>query len=96
MKHAGSDALGTISDLLARIRAKDGLNEKKPGIFYRKSSAFLHFHEDPAGLFADLKIGTEFDRYPINTQRQRAALLAVIDRVLSAVAHRRQTERLIR
>jgi hypothetical protein len=84
MKHAGSDALGTISDFLAQIRAKDGLNEKRPGIFYRKSNAFLHFHEDPAGLFADLRIGTEFDRYPINTQRQRSALLSAIDRALSS------------
>ena len=83
MKHAGSDALSTISDLLVQIRAKDGLNEKRPGIFYRKSSAFLHFHQDPAGLFADLKNGTEFDRYPINTRRERAAMLAAIDRALS-------------
>jgi len=83
MKHAGSDALSTISDLLVQIRAKDGLNEKRPGIFYRKSSAFLHFHQDPAGLFADLKNGTEFDRYPINTRRERAVMLAAIDRALS-------------
>jgi hypothetical protein len=57
MKHAGAQALGSLSELLERIRAKDGIEEKKLGIFYRKSKSFLHFHEDPAGLFADLSLG---------------------------------------
>jgi hypothetical protein len=84
MKHASSEALGRLTDLLAQIRAQEGLKEKKPGIFYRKSKAFLHFHEDPAGLFADLNAATEFERYPVNTQRERAALLLVIDRALKS------------
>jgi hypothetical protein len=82
MKHASSDALRTIGDLLDQIRAKTGLNEKKPGIFYRRSNAFLHFHEDPAGLFADLKIRANFARYPVNTERERAAFMSAVDRAL--------------
>jgi hypothetical protein len=82
MKHAGSEALRGLADLLDRIRALDGLKEKKAGIFYRKSKAFLHFHEDPAVLFADLNAGTNFDRYPVNTEREWAALLLEIDRAL--------------
>ena len=84
MKHAGSEALRGLADLLHRIRAREGLKEKKPGIFYRKSKAFLHFHEDPAGLFADLDAGTKFDRYPVNTKREWAALLVAIDRALKS------------
>jgi hypothetical protein len=84
MKHASSDALCAISDLLEQIRSREGLTEKKLGIFYRRSNAFLHFHEDPAGLFADLKAGSEFDRYPVNTKRERAALLVTIDRALKS------------
>jgi hypothetical protein len=84
MKHAGSEALRGLVGLLDQIRAKDGLKEKKPGIFYRKSNAFLHFHEDPAGIFADLKIGEKFDRYPVNTGRERTALLSKIDRALKS------------
>jgi hypothetical protein len=84
MKHATNDTLRGISELLGRIRAKHGISEKKLGIFYRKSNAFLHFHEDPAGLFADLKIGAQFERYPVNTQRERTALLAAIDRGLKS------------
>jgi hypothetical protein len=82
MKHAGSDALRGLADLLDQIRAKDGIQEKKLGIFYRQSNAFLHFHEDPAGLFADVKLGAEFNRYPVNTKRERTALLSRIDRTL--------------
>jgi hypothetical protein len=84
MKHASKDALGRLADLLAQIRQKDGLKEKKLGIFYRKSKAFLHFHEDPAGLFADLNAAEEFERYPVNSERERAALLKAIDRALKS------------
>jgi hypothetical protein len=80
MKHATSEALARLEGLLERIRARDGLTEKSLGVFYRKSRAFLHFHEDPAGLFADLRAGEEFERYPVNTEDQHKALLAAIDR----------------
>jgi hypothetical protein len=91
MKHATSDALRELSVLLDQIRAKEGLKEKRPGVFYCKSKAFLHFHEDPAGLFADLNAGTKFDRYPVNTKRQCAALLAAIDRSLKTRQVKRWT-----
>ncbi|HVJ54016.1 MAG TPA: hypothetical protein VM689_16220 [Aliidongia sp.] len=83
MKHATSAALESLSDLLDQIRAKDGIKEKTLGIFYRKSKSFLHFHEDPKGLFADLSIGADFDRYPVNTSQERLVLLSAIDRVLA-------------
>ncbi len=51
--------------------------------FYRKSKAFLHFHEDPAGLFADLRVGADFDRYPVNTKREWKELLRAMDRALA-------------
>ena len=82
MKHATSAALEGLSGLLDLIRAKDGLTEKKLGIFYRKSKSFLHFHEDPAGLFADLSVGADFARYPVNTRQEWNALLSAIDRAL--------------
>ena len=82
MKHAGSEALNALEDLLQQIRAREGLKEKKLGIFYRKSKSFLHFHEDPEGLFADLDAGEDFTRYPVNTKREWAALLSAIDRAL--------------
>jgi hypothetical protein len=62
MKHAGPAALDTLEELLTRIRSHAELREKSRGCFYRKSKAFLHFHEDPEGMFADLKIGNDFAR----------------------------------
>jgi hypothetical protein len=75
MKHAGPDALNRLEPILARLRKLDGIREKSRGIFYRGSSAFLHFHEDPAGMFADLKIGGEFVRLRVNSAAEIAALM---------------------
>jgi hypothetical protein len=83
MKHAGVAALHGLSELLEQIRIKEGIKEKSLGIFYRKSKAFLHFHEDPAGLFADLRVGADFDRYPVNTKKDWKALLRAVDRALT-------------
>jgi hypothetical protein len=74
MKHATPATLHMLEPLLCRIRGLAGVVERKPGIFYRRSSAFLHFHEDEAGLFADAKLnGVEFERMPVSTPRQREA-----------------------
>jgi hypothetical protein len=78
MRHARDAALDTLEDLLAVIREQPGLVEKTRGVFYRKSKAFLHFHEDPAGLFADLRAGEEWERLPVNTRAERDVLLKKI------------------
>jgi hypothetical protein len=82
MKHADATALHGLSGLLKQIRVKKGIKEKKLGIFYRNSKSFLHFHVDPAGLFADLSVGADFDRYPVNTKTEWKILLTAIDRAL--------------
>ena len=80
MKHAGAAAFEALSDLLDRLRSRTTLTERRPGIFYVRGKAFLHFHEDPAGLFADLRVGSDWQRFPVNSPAERAGLLAVIDR----------------
>jgi len=82
MKHATETALERMPDLLELIRAKDGLKEKKTGVFYRGSKAFLHFHEDPAGMFADLRVGAEFERFAVNSAEERKVFLSAIERAL--------------
>jgi hypothetical protein len=83
MKHAGEEALERPGLLLAELRERSQLREPRPGVFYLKSRAFLHFHEDPRGLFADVKLTDDFARHPVNTEKQRANLLARIDRHLA-------------
>ena len=79
MKHAGPAALDQLEPLLNDLRALEGLKEKARGVFYRRSRAFLHFHEDPSGLHADLRIaGDDFDRHRVQDEAERAALLALV------------------
>ncbi|MGB0062218.1 hypothetical protein [Candidatus Binatus sp.] len=75
MKHAGPDALDQLESVLEEIRRLGGLKEKKRGAFYCGSNGFLHFHEDPAGFFADLKTGGDYVRFPINTKTQTRTFL---------------------
>jgi hypothetical protein len=82
VKHAGRDALEALSDLLKNLRTRSFLVEKRPGIFYLKGKAFLHFHEDPAGIFADLRQGGDWRRLPANSPQDHMELLALVDRVL--------------
>jgi hypothetical protein len=83
MKHAGAQALERLDSLLAQIRKQEGLKERKPGVFYRSASAFLHFHEDPAGLFADVRLSADWERLPVNTRGQQPDLLSKIKAALS-------------
>jgi len=84
MKHAGPSALDQIEPLLARIRQLEGLKEPKRGTFYRGSSAFLHFHEDPAGMFADIKLDGDFVRLRVNTRKEIDTFLARTARALKS------------
>ena len=78
MKHAGETALDQLEPLLARVRALPGLIEKKRGVFYRKSRAFLHFHEDPMGLFGDDRAADDrdFDRFHVSHGEADALIAA--------------------
>ena len=82
MKHAGSDALNLLEPLLVKIRRHPQLKERKRGLFYQKGKSFLHFHEDPAGLFADLSDGAESWRLRVSEPAEQKALLAKIKQVL--------------
>jgi hypothetical protein len=84
MRHATPPALDALEPLLAQVRRHGALTERKRGVFYRRSSAFLHFHEDPAGFFADLRIGDRWQRLPVNTAAERRALLRAIGALVSA------------
>lgn len=83
MKHAGFTALDALEPLLARLRSLPGLKEKSRGIFYLKSKAFLHFHEDPAGLFADLREDSDFTRYEVTSPEGQETLFAATLRRLT-------------
>jgi hypothetical protein len=89
MKHAGAEALDQLEPILEEIRRLGGLKEKKRGAFYHRSSGFLHFHEDPAGFFADLKTGDDYVRFPINTKTQTRTFLSSAAAALNAAKNGR-------
>jgi hypothetical protein len=85
MKHAGAATLHALEPLLARVRALPGLVERTPGCFYRGSKAFLHFHEDPSGTHADVKLAADgFTRVRVETAQERDALVALATQALEA------------
>ena len=88
MKHAGPGTLARIAPLLAELRARPALREKRPGVFYLKSRAFLHFHDDPSGIFADVRLADTFVRMPVTSASEQSDLLERIDDCLSSVETR--------
>ncbi len=78
MKHAGPTALDALEPLLLRLRGISEIREKTRGVFYLKSRAFLHFHEDPTGLYADIRPpeANDFVRLKVDADEQRDDLLA--------------------
>ena len=79
MKHAGGEALDCLEPLLAQIRLLPKLKEKKRGLFYLRGRALLHFHEDPAGLFADLAQPGEDLRIRVSEPDEQRKLLEAIE-----------------
>jgi len=77
MRHAGPDTIAALSELIAALRTVDGLTETRPGAFARRSKAFLHFHEDPSGFYADVRfeIDSNFERVRVTTKREQAELV---------------------
>ena len=75
-----------VEPLLAEIRRHPELTERSPGTFYKKSQAFLHFHEDPAGLFADVRLtpGDPFTRMRVTTKAEQKAFLTAVRKALAA------------
>ncbi len=78
MKHAGQGALDVLDDLLVQLRALGGMREKLRGVFYLRSKPFLHFHEDPTGLYADLRAGDEFERFNVDAVAQQQVLVQAV------------------
>jgi hypothetical protein len=84
MKHASARALQQLAPLIEQLRTLPSLVERTPGSFYYRSSAFLHFHEDPAGLFADAKLDFKlFERYRVSTRAEQSALFKAVAAALA-------------
>jgi hypothetical protein len=54
-------------------------------VFYLKSRAFLHFHEDPTGLWADIRApgAADFDRLRADDEASQRSLMAQVEAALA-------------
>jgi len=82
MKHADDTTLDALEHMLLHLRRLDGIREKKRGLFYRKSQAFLHFHDDPRGIFADVRSDTGWLRRRVSTRAERRRFLQLVKTLL--------------
>jgi hypothetical protein len=85
MIHATDKALDKLEPLLQEIRQYGALQERSRGVFYFKSKAFLHFHEDPSGLFADIRVAYDFERLPVSDKKHQSHLLECLNKALSSI-----------
>ena len=83
VRHATPADLEHIDRLLEALRSISGLIEKRPGVFYRRARAFVHFHADPTGLYADARLrDDDFVRLPVTTQAEQARFLRQVRRAV--------------
>ena len=81
MKHASPATLATIAPQLAQIRALN-LKERSIGVFYFKSRPFLHFHEDLSGIFADVRVAADWERFAVSDATEWGKLLKCVNDAL--------------
>jgi hypothetical protein len=53
-----SATLECIGPLLIVLRGYSILSEVKPTVFHLGGRDFIHFHEEPEGMFADVRLST--------------------------------------
>jgi hypothetical protein len=82
MKHASEERLREIGPLLVRLRKFAELKEKKLGVFYRKSGAFVHFHDDAAGMFGDLRTKGGWKRLAVNSAADVKAFCKEVEQAI--------------
>jgi hypothetical protein len=85
VRHARDDALDSLEPVLVALRGLPQLTERSRGTFYKRSQAFVHFHEDPAGLFADVRLvpGGEFTRMRVTTKTEQRAFISAVRSALA-------------
>ena len=86
-------------DLVEALRGIDGLIDVgvDPPNFQFRSRAFLHFHADGQGTYADVRFGSgDFEPVPASTPAERLELLARVADHVERLEHsdkRRQDHR---
>ena len=70
--------------MLAALRDLPELTERGRGVFYRRSRAFLHFHEDASGHHVDVRLGADFERFRVQTKAEQRTVLTKVRNALAS------------
>jgi hypothetical protein len=80
-----STTLDCIAPLLEVLRGYSVLREVRPAVFHLNGGDFIHFHEGPEGVFADVRLAKGQVRMSVSTQSEQAELLERIEDALAAL-----------
>lgn len=87
-------AFDTLAPLLNALRSYSVLEEVRPAAFHLDGRDFIHFHDEPDGLFADVRLTRGRIHLPVATASEQAELLERIEEQLVALesheTHRRR------
>lgn len=78
-------ALARIAPLLAVLRANRALREIQPTTFHLNGRDFVHFHDHPDGVVADVRLSKGIVRMPVSSPEGQAELLERIEERLSSI-----------
>ncbi len=86
--------LETLSPLLNFLRSYEVLEETRGTKFLLKGKDFVHFHDDPDGLWADALLAKGRVRMSVATREEQAELMGKIADKLDALeSHRGRNKR---
>tara|TARA_R110002072_G_scaffold45054_2_gene125471 strand:- start:282 stop:557 length:276 start_codon:yes stop_codon:yes gene_type:complete len=88
MAHANYEDLADLEPILDLVRTWAGIQERKPGTFYLRGRAFLHFHTKGERRWADARTGAEWgpelDIAPSATAKERKVFLKALEAAYAA------------
>ena len=73
-----------LSILLNFLRSYEILNEVKPTNFHLNGKGFIHFHDEPDGLWADIFLSKGRLRMPVNTASEQADVIGPLNQHLNS------------
>ena len=82
MRHETNE---TLEMLLNFLRSYEILSEMKPTNFHLNGKGFIHFHDEPDGLWADIFLSKGRLRMPANTASEQADVIGTIETTLESL-----------
>ena len=75
----------TLEMQLNFLRSHEILSEVKPTNFQLNGKGFIHFHDEPDGLRADIFLSKGRLRMPANTASEQADVIGTIETILESL-----------